>query len=262
MSDNGTQFISDEFQEFSRQWNFKHTTSSPKYPQSNGKVEAVVKSAKTILKKSRKVRTDPYQGIDISPVMRLLSRRTRTPLPTMPKLLKPTMDKDVYQKIVANKYKQDANYIKEAKNLPELQKGDIVRFIPPGSSTKEALKARVDKQVGIRSYEVITEDGAQYRRNRKHLRKTKEDDTHIRTRGLLGNTSPPLPVTPPPKEPAVATPIKPSSEATGHTVNSGRTVTPLLTEPAVTTPKATGYTTRSGRPVKPPLYLQDFVTGH
>jgi len=49
MSDNGTQFSSDEFQEFSRHWNFRHITSSPKYPQTNGKVEAAVKSAKTIL---------------------------------------------------------------------------------------------------------------------------------------------------------------------------------------------------------------------
>ena len=105
MSDNGSQFSSHEFQEFSRQWNFKHNTSSPKYPQSNGKVEAAVKSAKTILKKSRKARTDPYlalleyrntptQGMDTSPVMRLMSRRTRTQLPTMPELLKPTVDEN------------------------------------------------------------------------------------------------------------------------------------------------------------------------
>ena len=95
MSDNGSQFSSDEFREFSRQWNFKHITSSPKYPQSNGKVEAAVKSAKTILKRSQKARTDPYlalleyrntptQGMDTSPVMRLMSRRTRTRLPIIP----------------------------------------------------------------------------------------------------------------------------------------------------------------------------------
>jgi len=82
---------------------------------------------------------------------------------------------------MANKDKQAANYNKGAKDLPETQKGDIVRFIPPGSTTKEAVKARVGKQVGIRSYEVITEDGAQYRRNRKHLRKTKEDEILIKT---------------------------------------------------------------------------------
>ena len=110
------------------------------------------------------------QGMDISPVMRLMSRRTRLP---MPKLLKPTVDENVYQKIRANKDKQAANYNKGAKDLPEPQKGDIVRFIPPGSSTKEAVKARVDKQVGMRSYEVITEDGAQNRAKSKALAKDK-----------------------------------------------------------------------------------------
>jgi len=185
----------------------------------------------------------------------------------MPKLLKPTVDENVYQKIMANKDKQAANYNKGAKDLPELQKGDIVRFIPPGSTTKEAVKARVGKQVGIRSYEVITEDGAQYRRNRKHLRKTKEDDILIKTRGLHAHTTPALSMTPAPREPAVATPIKPSPDPTGHTTRSERTVTPHPKEPAVATPiepfsQATGYKTRSGRAVKPPSYLQDFVTGH
>jgi len=63
----------------------------------------------------------------------------------MPRLLKPTVDENVYQKIMANIDKQAANYNKRAKDLLELQKGDKVRFIPPGGSTKEAIKARVDK---------------------------------------------------------------------------------------------------------------------
>ena len=120
----------------------------------------------------------------------------RIQLPIMPKLLKPTVDENVYQKIRANKDKQAANYNKGAKDLPELQKGDI-RFIRPGCSTKEAVKARVDKQVGMHSYEVITEDGAKYCRNRKHLRKTKEDDITIKPRHLQANATTASPVTPP-----------------------------------------------------------------
>ena len=34
-------------------------SSSPTYPQSNGKVEAAVKSAKSVMKKSRQAKTDP-----------------------------------------------------------------------------------------------------------------------------------------------------------------------------------------------------------
>ena len=116
-------------------------------------------------------------------------------------------------------------------------------------------------------YEVITEQGAQYHRNRKHLRKTKEDDILIKSRGLQANATPALPVTPTSREPAMATPIRSSPEATGHTVPSGRTMTPHSKEPAVATPgnpfsEATGYRTRSGRAVKPPSCLKDFLIGH
>lgn len=45
VSDNGSQFTSTEFKEFSRQWNFLRVTGSPNYPQSNEKVEAAVNSA-------------------------------------------------------------------------------------------------------------------------------------------------------------------------------------------------------------------------
>ena len=98
ISDNGPEFTAHEFQKFSRQWNFKHITSSPTYPQSNGKVEAAVKSAKAIMKKSRKAGSDPLlalleyrntptQGMETSPIMRLMSRRTRTRLPVLPALI-------------------------------------------------------------------------------------------------------------------------------------------------------------------------------
>ena len=43
-SDQGPQFTSKIFQDFSKEWGFQHITSSPHYPQSNGKIEATVKS--------------------------------------------------------------------------------------------------------------------------------------------------------------------------------------------------------------------------
>ena len=38
-------------------WSFVHVTSSPTYPQINGKVEAAVKSAKTVMYKTKKAKT-------------------------------------------------------------------------------------------------------------------------------------------------------------------------------------------------------------
>ena len=48
-SDEGPQFTSKSFKGFSTEWGFHHHTSSPRYPQSNGKDEATVKSKKKII---------------------------------------------------------------------------------------------------------------------------------------------------------------------------------------------------------------------
>ncbi len=41
-SDQGSQFMSKQFQEFAKHWGFRHATSTPRYPQSNGKNEGKV----------------------------------------------------------------------------------------------------------------------------------------------------------------------------------------------------------------------------
>lgn len=54
-SDNGTHFItvlSSKFSTFAEEWNFKHIISRPKYPQSNGFLEAGVKIIKRSIKKT------------------------------------------------------------------------------------------------------------------------------------------------------------------------------------------------------------------
>ncbi|KAJ7997987.1 hypothetical protein DPEC_G00126320 [Dallia pectoralis] len=93
-------YTSQEFRHFSQKWGFEHRTSSPGYPRSNGKTESAVKTAKRLMLKAAAARQDPYmamldhrntpgQGLDTSPAQRLLSRRTRTLLPTKDTLLKP-----------------------------------------------------------------------------------------------------------------------------------------------------------------------------
>ena len=52
VSDNGLQFACEESKQFATQWQFSHVTTSPRYPQSNGKVENAVKTAKQSMRKA------------------------------------------------------------------------------------------------------------------------------------------------------------------------------------------------------------------
>jgi hypothetical protein len=59
--------------------------------------------------------------------------------------------------------------------LPPLQTGEVVRVAPkPGDRDRKWFKAGVKDRVDIRSYEARTEDGKLYKRNRRHLRRSKE----------------------------------------------------------------------------------------
>ena len=59
MTDNGSQIVSQEFTQFTTDWEFKHVTPSPRYPKSNGKAESAVKIVKNLSKKALKDDNDP-----------------------------------------------------------------------------------------------------------------------------------------------------------------------------------------------------------
>ena len=187
ISDNGPQFTSDEFADFSRTWDFEHLTSSPGNSKANGKAESGVKTAKRILKKSIRAGTDAYlavldhrntptQGMTTSPAQRLMSRRTKTLLPTTQSLLLPrTINMECEKKELRQRQQAQAKYYNQsAKDLPSLSEGDVVRMKPFKLGDKSWRKAQVTARLDERSYTVETENGAVYRRNRQHLRKTRE----------------------------------------------------------------------------------------
>ena len=75
------------------------------------------------------------------------------------------------------KAKQSLQYNNGAKELEELCPGDTVRLQPQKSKfgkKTDWTQARVEGKVDIRSYQVRTEDGRLYKRNRRHLRRTRE----------------------------------------------------------------------------------------
>jgi len=253
MSDNGTQFTSEQFQEFSRKWKFKHTTSSPGFPQSNGMSENAVRTAKRLLQKAKADDKDPYLAIldfrntpdqdGYSPVQKLMSRRTKTRLPTTKKLLSPKVAKGVSRNINENKQKQAAYYNQHAKDLTPLQLGDPV-VIFDFQQKQWSTEGMIVKKLPHRSYLVKLTNGRNLKRNRKHLKKTDkqmapfEDD----------DDEPPN--NQQPNHPATSQP------ASSHPASSQ----PATSQPA--TRQSTGsrspVKTRTGRTVKRPKYLQDY----
>ena len=172
-TDNGPQFSSDLFGQFAKAWSFRHITSSPRFPQSNGEAERAVRTIKHMLKKE----SDPYLALMTyratplsnghSPAELLMRRRLRTILPVVLSSLRPrwTYLQQLRQKEQDSKRRQQRNFNRRhrAHHLPGLNTGDHVWV----SDTKE--RGTVLRTAHTpRSYLVKTPSGVLHR-NRGHL---------------------------------------------------------------------------------------------
>ncbi|KAK7092375.1 hypothetical protein V1264_008127 [Littorina saxatilis] len=222
MSDNGPQFSSYEFQKFAENYGFTHTTSSPKFPQSNGEAERAVQTLKNLLKKS----DDPYLALltyrstpihnGLAPSEILMGRKLRTRLPVHPSTLQPTLlNKELWKKKEEDyKEKQRLNYNARhaVKTPPNLNPGDSV-FIKDMQTPGQIL----ERHNSPRSFIVRTEKGT-LRRNQSHLVATPGAAPPTPRRTPHQNCQPAKP-TPP------ALPVPPATVATpGMTTRSGRAV--------------------------------------
>ena len=183
ISDNGPQYASKEFKEFSESWNFHHYTSSPHHPKGNGTAEAAVKQAKRILKMSH----DPWMAILeqrntpdelASPNEKLNSRRTRTVIPVKSELLEPQVipTSSIIRASVKKKQQNKRYHDKGARPLPLLVVGDSIRAKIRPQSSSLWTQGRVVRRESDRSY-IVKANGREYRRNRCHIRKTREITT-------------------------------------------------------------------------------------
>ena len=180
VSDNGPQFSSSEFQEFAKEYGFKHVTSSPHYPKANREVERAVQTIKNLWRKSSDkyralldYRTKPIPDIELSPAQLLMGRRLRNGLPMMDSLLQPASvnQNDVSKYLKQMKEDQMKHHDRHASSeLKELQPGMKVRM-QPWSDFREWKPATVVRHHHTpRSYVVQADDGRNYRRIRQHLR--------------------------------------------------------------------------------------------
>ena len=182
ITDNGPQFSSYQFRHFTQEYQFNHLTSSPYHPQSNGMAEKAVQTVKRLMKKAvhdgkdlqlalLEYRNTPWSDTIGSPAQRLMGRRTKTLVPTTGSLLQPkTIDPTLVRKeLIQRRQQQKYYHDQHAKPLKQLKPGDSVLVSAKDGKWKPAKVTSIN-QNGSRSYNIITPQGQQYRRNRKDLR--------------------------------------------------------------------------------------------
>lgn len=131
MSDNGPQFASAEFRKFAQDYEFRHLTSSPHFPQSNGQVERMIQTIKHLLEKTKDpclaifdYRNTPLEELGLSPAQLFLARRLRTKLLVSETLLKLQNAEFVKESLKTRQAKQKRKF---DKHVP---KSDLKPLIP------------------------------------------------------------------------------------------------------------------------------------
>ena len=174
MSDNGPEYIGSAYKKFSKEWDFEHDSSSPKYPESNGQVERTIQLVKKTLRKAFKHNDDPYLALlstrvcsgpynNTPPATLFYNRPIRSIVPSLNKKFN----------LINKKLNRELKNSKLKRNLPELNVDQKVRLHDGKSWSKRGDIS--GKATQPRSYFVRTENGNILRRNRKHLLPIREN---------------------------------------------------------------------------------------
>ncbi len=187
-SDNGPQFTAGKLQRFFKEWGIIHKTSSPHYPQSNGKAEVTVKLVKKMIGASWKnkrvdedklckallqYRNTPCGRDNLSPAQKLFGQPIQDFLPVHNKAFAPEWQKTI--KETETKADKTTQYAKEyhdqhARSLPEFGVGTQVAVFNPKADLWNIYGTIVE--VGAyRRYRIKTQAGRLLVRNRRFLRK-------------------------------------------------------------------------------------------
>ena len=199
VSDNGPQFISEEFREFTRGNGIRHIRCAPYHPASNGLVERFVRTFKEAMKASKNdglplshrlqnflftYRTTPHATTKKAPCALFLGRQLRTRLD----LLRPNLQDTVLEKQSIQKSQHD-QHAKER----EMEVGQtvMVRNLRPGEAW---IPGVVVRKLGPVSYLVDVGEGKVWKRHVDHLKvrelPTPENSTSEGTSDLAQFPSP------------------------------------------------------------------------
>lgn len=181
-------FNSEVCDKFANDYNLRFVFSSPRYPQSNGLAEKGVAIAKNVLKRCLEegamdmyqlrlleYNATPVASMKLSPVQLFFGRIIKTGLPIDAKLLRRNnLEEPIVQgRIDQKRQDQRKYYNKHAKQLPVLNEGERIMFKKNG---KEWHYGSVIRKVNDRSYIVEDNFNNCYRRNRRFISKTKNNE--------------------------------------------------------------------------------------
>ena len=247
---NDTQFTSAAFQDFSRQYGFTHTTTSPYYPQANGFIERNVQTVKNLMQKCKESGADPHLAMlclrttpldhHLPSLAELLNSRVyQTNLPSFPNLkLHPVADGDINVRLQMKQDQQKMYYDRSAKSLSQVYPGNPVRISDPLSKTWEPGEIK-DAAEHPRSYVVDMQSGSTLTRNRRHIRPTTKIQASVDVPGT--STTGDVPETPT-RDPLPSPEPVPSSTESKH-------AGPSIRSPCIS---PSNTLRRSSRIVKPP----------
>ena len=277
-SHNGPQFASHLFAEFTKDWNIKHSTSSPRNPRSNGQAESAVKIVKGLLTCAKCSGQDPYLALLAyrstpvdshlrSPAEMLYQHALRT---TVPQRIR---HKDPYAAAERERLEERATHSAAdhdrtgCHRKAPLYAGQSVSVI--NNDRTLWLPATIVRAADHGSYIVKVIGGAEYRRARDHIRERHPDavkpDTHpkVEVAGqpvTTPSTSEAVQLQQAPTAPAVQPPVAPATPkqaAARSPTAATRTQrkTPVTTDVQPPTSRTDVAPRRSGRVSKAPQRL-------
>ena len=178
VSDNGPQFISDEFATFMKMNGVKHIRCAPYHPASNGAVERLVQTFKKAIKAASDTnfalasfllsyRATPHSTTNETPCKLFLGRQLRTRLDLLLSNCEETVSKrQADQKIAHDKHCKPREFT-VGENVMARNNKQGLPYVP----------AVVKKKLGPLTYLIQTQDGLIWKRHIEHLKGLGHDVT-------------------------------------------------------------------------------------
>ena len=173
VSDNGSQFVAKEFQEFCKSNGIQHIRVAPYHPSSNGLAERAVQIFKQGMKKVSngtiwdriarflfQYRITPHTTTGLPPCEMLMGRKLRSRLD----LLRP----DIQARVISKQAKQKSNRDKHCKSRIFVE-GERV-FAKNFGQGKRWLPGHIVNKKGPVSFEIELQNGQKCHRHQDHLR--------------------------------------------------------------------------------------------